>query len=83
MARHLFFAIILIGFGVLLNSPAEAVTAERCEDQAANCVGRCANPGGGTNDNKCMNTCDRRVTRCLIRAYGAIRQWWAVTGSNR
>jgi hypothetical protein len=83
MARHLFFAITLVGFGVLLNSPAEAVTAERCEDQAANCVGRCANPGGGTNDNKCMNYCDRRVTRCLIRAYGATQQWWAVTGSNR
>jgi hypothetical protein len=27
MARHLFFAITLIGTGVLLNSPAEAVTA--------------------------------------------------------
>src|SRR6266581_512419 len=36
MARHLFFAITLIGIGVLLNSPAEAVTdAPRCEDQAA------------------------------------------------
>jgi hypothetical protein len=52
MARHLFFAITLIGIGVLLNSPAEAVTdAAQCEDQAANCVGRCANPGGGTNEN--------------------------------
>ena len=27
MARHLFFAITLMGFGVLLNIPAEAVTA--------------------------------------------------------
>jgi hypothetical protein len=27
MARHLFFAITLIGTGVLLNSPAEAVSA--------------------------------------------------------
>jgi hypothetical protein len=36
MARHLFFAITLIGIGVLLNSPAEAVPdAARCEDQAA------------------------------------------------
>jgi hypothetical protein len=35
MARHLFFAITLIGTAVLLNSPAEAVTAARCEDQAA------------------------------------------------
>jgi hypothetical protein len=83
MARHLFFAIPLIGFGVLLNSSAEAVTAMGCEDQAANCVGRCANPGGGTNDSKCMNYCDRQVIRCSIRAYGATRRWWAVTGSNR
>ena len=53
MARHLFFAITLIGLGVLLNSPAEAVIdAARCEDQAANCVGRCANPSGGANQNK-------------------------------
>ena len=76
MARHLFFAITLIGTGVLLNSPAEAVIdAARCEDQAANCVGRCANPGGGTNDNKCMRYCDRQVTRCLIRANDAARRW--------
>jgi hypothetical protein len=75
MARHLFFAITLIGSGVLFNSPGEAVTAARCEDQAANCVGRCTNPGGGANDNKCMNVCDRHVIRCLIRAYGAARRW--------
>jgi hypothetical protein len=62
MARHLFFAITLIGIGVLLNSPAQAVTnAARCEDQAANCMGGCANPGGGANDNKCMSRCDRQV----------------------
>ncbi|MEA2919220.1 MAG: hypothetical protein QOJ15_11301 [Bradyrhizobium sp.] len=75
MARHLFFAITLIGTGVLLNSPAEAVTAVRCEDQASNCVGRCANPNGGANQNKCMSSCDRRVTRCLIRAHDAARRW--------
>jgi hypothetical protein len=74
MARHLFFAITLI---VLLNSPAEAVLdAARCEDQTANCVGTCANPGGGTNENKCMRYCDLRVTRCLIRAHDAARRWW-------
>jgi hypothetical protein len=71
MARQLFFAITLLCIGVL-NSPVKAVLdAARCEDQAANCVGRCANPGGGTNDNKCMNHCDRQVTRCLVRAHGA------------
>ena len=76
MARHLFFAITFIGIGVLLNSPAEAVTdAARCEDQAANCVGRCANPAGGANENKCMRYCDRQVTRCMIRAHGAARRW--------
>jgi hypothetical protein len=76
MSRHVFFAIALMGIGVLLNSPAEAVpNAARCEDQAANCVGRCANPGGGVNQNKCMWYCDRQVTRCLIRAHGADRRW--------
>jgi hypothetical protein len=76
MARHLFFAITFIGIGLLLNSPAEAVRdARQCEDQAANCVGRCANPGGGTNQNKCMSYCNRQVTRCLIRAHGAARRW--------
>ena len=75
MARHLFLAIGLIGIGVLLNAPAQAVSAVRCEDRASNCVGRCANPGGGTNNNKCMLYCDRQVTRCLIRVHGAARRW--------
>jgi hypothetical protein len=69
MSQHLLFAIALMG---LLNSPAKAVMSDaRCEDQAANCVGRCANPGGGEYDNKCMRHCERQVNRCLIRAYGA------------
>ena len=77
MARHLFFAITLIGMGVLLNSPAEAVKdGAQCGDQTANCVGRCANPGGGTFQNKCMLYCDRQVTRCLIRSHDAERWWW-------
>jgi hypothetical protein len=73
MARHLFFAITLIGVaGVLLNSPAEAdMGAALCENQFTNCVGRCANPGSGVNDNKCMRYCDRQVTRCLTRVHGA------------
>lgn len=76
MARQLFFAITLMGIGMLFNSPAAAVMdAPRCEDNAANCVGRCANPGAGTNDNKCMLYCDRRVIRCLIRAHDAARRW--------
>jgi hypothetical protein len=75
MARHLFFAITLIGTGVLLNSPAEAVSAARCEDQAANCIGRCANPMGGANQNKCMRYCDRQVIRCLIRTPLAAERW--------
>jgi hypothetical protein len=76
MARHLFFAITLIVTGLLLNSPAEAATAARCGDQAANCVGRCDNPGGGTYQNKCMSYCDRQATSCMIRAYDAARRWW-------
>jgi hypothetical protein len=76
MARHLFFAITLIGLGVLLNSPAEAVMdAARCEDQAASCVDRCANPSGGANQNKCMWYCDRQVNRCLIRVHSSARPW--------
>jgi hypothetical protein len=76
MARHLFFATTLIGIGILLSPPADAATnAARCEDQAANCVGRCANPGGGTNENKCMSSCDRQVTKCLVRVNDAARRW--------
>jgi hypothetical protein len=46
---------------VLLNSPAEAVPdAARCEDPAANCLGRCVNPSGGTGQNKCLSYCDRQ-----------------------
>ena len=45
MARHLFFAITFIGIGMLFHSQAEAVPdAARCEDQAANCQGRCVIP---------------------------------------
>ncbi len=76
MAWHLFFAMTLIGTGVLLNSRAEAVTAARCQDQAANCIGRCANRSGGANQNPCMSYCDRQVTSCLIRADDAVRRWW-------
>ena len=74
MARHLFFAITLIGAGVLLNSPADAVTAARCGDQAANCLGRCANPFGGTGHNRCLSFCDRQVTTCMIRAHETERR---------
>jgi hypothetical protein len=77
MPRHLFFAITLLGVvGVLLNSPAEAAMgAALCENQAANCVGRCANPGSGANNNKCMWYCDRQVKRCLIRVHDAAWRW--------
>ena len=77
MARHLFLAITLIGLGVFPNSPVAAATdAMQCEDRAANCVGRCANPGGGTNDNKCMSRCDKRVIKCLVRAHNAYPRLW-------
>src|SRR6478752_5328414 len=55
LTQHLFFAIALIATGVLFNSAAEAnsFNSLRCEDRAANCVGTCANHGGGVNDNHC------------------------------
>jgi hypothetical protein len=73
MTRHLFFAIALVGSAVLFNSSAAATSALRCEDHAANCVGRCTDYTGGAGDfrghqNKCMVTCDRRVISCLVRA---------------
>jgi hypothetical protein len=70
MTRYACFAIILISTG-LLNSSVGAVTAARCEDRFANCVGTCNNPGGGVTDNKCMHGCDRRVTSCMVRSYNA------------
>ena len=76
MARQLIFAITLMGIGLLFNSQAKAVTdAPHCENNASNCVGRCANPGGGTNNSKCMSACDRRVIVCLTRSHDAERRW--------
>jgi hypothetical protein len=73
MTRQLFFAITLIGTATLLNAAAEAVTAVQCEDRTTNCLGRCADRTGGAGDrggheNKCLLTCDRQVTRCMVRA---------------
>jgi len=80
MTRHLFYAITLIGTGMFLASSAEAVTAARCEDRGANCVGTCADYTGGAGDvrghqNVCMRACDRQTTRCLIRAHAADERW--------
>ena len=81
MSRHLFFATIsLIGIGALLSTPARAVSAVRCEDHFSNCVGRCASPGGGTNDNRCMNRCTRQVNSCLIRSHGGLGSSSACSG---
>ena len=46
MARHLILAITLIGIAGLLNSPGQAMTPVRCDDQAARC-NLCANRYGG------------------------------------
>ena len=72
MTRHLFLAFVLVSTGVLLSASAEATTL-RCENRAANCVGGCANFTGGAGDfrgqqNKCMLTCNRQVTACLVRS---------------
>ena len=73
MTRQLFFAITLIGTAVLLNSAAEAATAVQCEDRTTNCLGRCSDRTGGAGDlgghrSKCLVSCDRQLTRCIIRA---------------
>ena len=74
MTRHLFFAITLIGTGVLLVSPAGAATALQCEDHAVNCEARCTDFTGGAGDfrghqNKCLSYCARQVNRCLGNAH--------------
>ena len=77
MPRHPFFAITLLGIGgVFLTSAAEAsMAAALCENQFKNCVGKCANPGSGVNENRCMWYCDRHVKRCLIRVHDLSRGW--------
>ena len=71
MTRHLFLAIALIGIGVLLDRPAEA-QHWRCEDRAANCLGRCTDKAGGAGDwegrqSKCLR-CDRQLISCVRSA---------------
>lgn len=69
MVRPLFIVIAFLAIGAL-HSPAEAAThAIRCEDRAANCIGRCLNPGSGSNSNRCMWSCDQRVKACLISVH--------------
>lgn len=71
MTRQLSFAIILIGTGVLLNSPALA-QEWRCEDRFANCLGRCTDKAGWAGDwlghqSKCLR-CDWQVIKCVRNA---------------
>lgn len=71
MTRHLVLAISLISIGLLLSSPGEA-QQWRCEDQAANCLGRCADRAGGAGDwggrqSKCLR-CDWRLIKCVRNA---------------
>ena len=78
MTRRLFFAITLIGTGVLLNSLAGAQQFQ-CEDRSANCLGRCTDRTGGAGDwlghpSKCLR-CDRQLIKCVrnanMRRYGS------------
>jgi hypothetical protein len=70
MTRLLIHAIALIGVVGIFSSPASAFYGPmQCEDHNSNCIGRCINPGGGTYVNKCMDSCVRRVTACLVRAH--------------
>ena len=71
MTRQLVFALTLLGSGLLLNTPGEA-QQWRCEDQAANCLGRCLDRAGGAGDwgghqSKCLR-CDRQLIRCVRNA---------------
>jgi hypothetical protein len=74
MTRHLLFAVALMGTGALLISPAAAVTALQCEDQAVNCGDRSTDVTGGAgalrgHQNKCIQYCARQVSRCLSNAF--------------
>lgn len=71
MTRHLFFAIILLATGVFVSPPAQADPMMRCEDRAANCIGRCSDRAAGAGDwgghqNKCLPYCDRQRDRCVL-----------------
>jgi hypothetical protein len=80
MTRHLFLAITLIGTGVLLMSPAGAVTPLQCEDRAVNCGARCTDFTGGAGDfrghqNRCIAYCAWQVNRCLSNAHIRATRW--------
>jgi hypothetical protein len=84
MTRHLFLAITLIGTGVLLSSPASAVTGAQCEEQGVNCEDRCSDITGGAGAfrghvHNCIQHCARQVNACLVNAH--IRRV-SVTGRN-
>ena len=71
MTRQLFFAITIIGIGVLLNSPGEAKVWS-CEDKNANCFGRCTDKSGGAGDwlghqSRCLR-CDWQLIKCVRNA---------------
>lgn len=71
MTRQLVFAMTLLGGGLLPNSPVEA-QQWRCEDQAANCLGRCVDRAGGAGDwgghqSRCLR-CDWRLIKCVRNA---------------
>ncbi len=73
MTRHLLFAIGLIAAGVVYGSRAEAATALQCEDRAVTCGARCTDVTGGAGDarghqNRCIQSCARRVAICLSHA---------------
>jgi hypothetical protein len=61
MTRNV-LAIALLGVGMLLSSPAEAQNW-RCEDRAANCIGRCTDRAAGISWR-----CDRQLVSCMIHA---------------
>ena len=71
MKQQLFFAITILGTGVLLNSPSTA-NQRQCQERGINCMAKCDDPTGGAGDlgghqNKCLQYCSRQLDRCMTR----------------
>jgi hypothetical protein len=72
MTRQLFFAITILGTGVLLDLPSGMANQLQCQDRSANCLGKCADRTGGAGDlgghqNKCLLYCSRQLAKCMVR----------------
>ena len=55
MKQQLFFAITILGTGVLLNSPSTA-NQRQCQERGINCMAKCDDPTGGAGDWEAIRT---------------------------